>query len=123
MSRFESRKPKWKGSDMNDSVSRGVAALLGVSTFEATDRISAKQAEMLLRLIATHTDRFDLMVTLVEAADKANELAGGTIKADRYEKNLIAYVAELYRNRPEAVAAYLRENPEPRFAPDPRDIP
>lgn len=119
MSRFNDRTPNWKGRDMSDKFSRGIAALLDVSTFEASDRISPAQVEKVLRLIIEHTNSFDLVVALSKAADAANTLAGGTVVAERLRKAQIAYAAELYRGRREAVEAYLAEHPEPGFAPLP----
>lgn len=102
---------------------KATAALLGINAFESGDVLSAAQAEGILREMQRCADSPDLASLLQRAADGANALGGGSILADRREAQIVAFAAELCRSRRDAIAAYLLDNPEPRFAPDPRDIP
>lgn len=76
------------------------------------ESMSPRRAEEVLRHLATIVEGFDAAVILTRAADHLDHVAGGSILDDRYEKQLVAFVAELYRNRRGEIAAYLLANPE-----------
>lgn len=99
---------------------KATAAMLGVSAFESGDVVSAAQVVSILQEIERCADSPDLALVLRRAIEDADHLAGGSIKLDRWTRELVCWAGELYRKHGNEITDYLAANPEPKWQPEPK---